>query len=140
MDIFFNVLKINYEYFLIFIMRPNVYTKFENNLNHDFIVSDTISSSSKDFYREKIFVNYSILFLKLCLFALAMISLIKISYISKIRVNRLREIKKSYFYEKEKFANLSNRFDDLFSLKGEQRFMKDQHQMISRDLLRVIWR
>ena len=93
-----------------------------------------------DFYKERIFVNNSLLLLKICLLLLAIVSLIKVSYISKIRVNRLQEIKNAYFYEKEKFTNLSNRFDDLFSLNGEQRFMKDQYQMISRDILRVIWR
>ena len=77
---------------------------------------------------------------RICLLALAIVSLVKVSYISKIRVNRLQEIKNAYLYEKEKFTNLSNRFDDLFSLNGEQRFMKDQYQMISRDILRVIWR
>ena len=35
---------------------------------------------------------------------------------------------------------LVNRFDDLISSEGEQRFMKDQDQMISRDIIRVIWR
>jgi hypothetical protein len=52
----------------------------------------------------------------------------------------LREIKNSYLYEKSRFDELSSRFDDLISLEGEQRFMKDQDQMISRDIIRVIWR
>jgi len=64
----------------------------------------------------------------------------KIGYISKIRITRLREIKKSYLYEKEKYFELTKRFDDLFLLKGQQRFMKDQDQIISRDRMRVIWR
>ena len=46
----------------------------------------------------------------------------------------------SYLYEKLRFDDLSSRFDDLISLEGEQRFMKDQDQMISRDRIRVIWR
>ena len=80
------------------------------------------------------------LLLKLSFFLLAAVSLIKIGHISKIRSTRLSEIKNSYFYEKIKFKKLATRFDDLFSVNGEQRFMKDQHQMISRDILRVIWR
>ena len=121
-------------------MRFNKYPKFEENVNDELYLGEVNSYKTIDSYKEKIFVNYSLLLLKICLLALAIVSMIKVSYISKIRVNRLREIKNSYFYEKEKFTNLTNRFDDLFSLDGEQRFMKDQHQMISRDILRVIWR
>ena len=121
-------------------MGFNKDTNFVENINDDLLLRDLNTYKTKDFYKEKIFVNNSLLLLKICLFALAIVSLIKVSYISKIRVNRLREIKNVYFYEKEKFSNLTNRFDDLFSLDGEQRFMKDQYQMISRDILRVIWR
>jgi len=121
-------------------MGFNKDTNFVENINDDFLTKDLNPYKKKDFYKEKIFVNNSLLLLKICLLALAIVSLVKVSYISKIRVNRLREIKNAYFYEKEKFTNLSNRFDDLFSLNGEQRFMKDQYQMISRDILRVIWR
>ena len=120
-------------------MRFNKFTKFEKNIN-DLRMRDIHTYKTIDFYKEKIFVNHSLLLLKICLLSLAIVSVVKVSYIAKIRVNRLREIKNSYVYEKEKYTNLSNRFDDLFSLNGEQRFMKDQHQMISRDILRVIWR
>ena len=121
-------------------MGFNKNIKYEENINLKFRMRDKNTFKTNDPYKEKIFVNNSLLLLKICLLALAVVSLVKVSYIAKIRVNRLREIKNAYFYEKEKFTNLSNRFDDLFSLNGEQRFMKDQHQMISRDILRVIWR
>ena len=121
-------------------MEFNKDINFVENINDDLLLRDSNTYKTKDFYKEKIFLNNSLLLLKICLLVLAIVSLIKVSYISKIRVNRLREIKNAYFYEKEKFTNLSNRFDDLFSLNGEQRFMKDQYQMISRDILRVIWR
>ena len=133
------MLKINYYYFIDF-MGFNKDTNCEENINDDCLIRDLKTYKTIDFYKEKIFVNNSLLILKICLLALAVVSLVKVSHISKIRVNRLREIKNAYFYEKEKFSNLSNRFDDLFSLNGEQRFMKDQDQMISRDILRVIWR
>ena len=55
-------------------------------------------------------------------------------------MSRLKEIKDSYLYEKDRFQKLTNRFDNLLSHHGQQRFMKDQDQMISRDVLRVIWR
>lgn len=86
------------------------------------------------------FVSSVFLGLKVCFSLLAIVSLVKIGYSSKIRLTRLREIKDSYLYEKSRFDGLSRRFDDLISFEGEQRFMKDQDQMISRDIIRVIWR
>ncbi len=86
------------------------------------------------------FVSSVYLVLKVCFSLLAVVSLIKIGYSSKVRVTRLREIQESFLYEKNRYQVLTGRFDDLFSFKGEQRFMKDQDQMISRDIIRVIWR
>ena len=86
------------------------------------------------------FVSSVFLVLKVCFSLLAIVSLVKIGYSSKVRLTRLREIKDSYLYEKSRFDGLSRRFDDLISFEGEQRFMKDQDQMISRDIIRVIWR
>ena len=86
------------------------------------------------------FVSLVFLIIKICFSLLAVISLIKLGYNSKVRLTRLREIQDSYSYEKSRFNLLTSRFDDLFSAEGEQRFMKDQDQMISRDIIRVIWR
>jgi hypothetical protein len=80
------------------------------------------------------------LIIKVCFSLLAIISLIKLGFSSKVRLIRLREIQDSFLYEKYRFNILSSRFDDLFSSNGEQRFMKDQDQIISRDIIRVIWR
>ena len=85
------------------------------------------------------FVSF-ILILKICFSLLAIISLIKLGYSSKVRLTRLREIQDAFSYEKYRFNVLTNKFDDLFSSEGEQRFMKDQDQIISRDIIRVIWR
>jgi len=71
---------------------------------------------------------------------LAIISLAKLGYSSKVRLTRFKEIQNSFVYENSRFKTLTSRFDDLFSFEGEQRFMKDQDQMISRDIIRVIWR
>tara|TARA_Y100001978_G_C23699337_1_gene439746 strand:- start:1930 stop:2286 length:357 start_codon:yes stop_codon:yes gene_type:complete len=90
--------------------------------------------------KEEELLSSAYLLLKFCLFSLAIISFIKLVHISRVRVTRLKEINESYIYEKDKFKKLTNRFDNLLSLKGEQRFMKDQDQMITRDILRVIWR
>ena len=114
---------------------------------------------SKSFYKNSIFqkkylrfefikrqqkqaysVSLIFLIIKICFSLLAVISLIKLGSSSKVRLTRLREIQKSFLYEKYRFNVLTNRFDDLFSSEGEQRFMKDQDQIISRDIIRVIGR
>ena len=86
------------------------------------------------------FVLLIFLIIKICFSLIAIISLIKLGYSSKVRLNRLREIQNSFSYEKARFDEFSSRFDNLFSSEGEQRFMKDQDQIISRDIIRVIWR
>ena len=86
------------------------------------------------------YVSLILLIIKICFSLLALISLFKLGYSSKVRLTRLREIQDSFSYEKYRYNDLSSRFDDLFSADGEQRFMKDQDQMISRDIIRVIWR
>ena len=86
------------------------------------------------------FVSSIFLGLKICFSLLAIVSLIKIGYTSKVRLTRLREIKDSYLYENSRFNVLTRRLDDLLSFDGKQRFMKDQDQMISKDIIRVIWR
>ncbi len=86
------------------------------------------------------FVSLIFLTIKICFSLLAIISLIKLGYSSKVRLTRLREIEDSFVYEKYRFNLLTDKFDDLFSSEGEQRFMKDQDQIISRDIIRVIWR
>ena len=86
------------------------------------------------------FVSLFFLIIKICFSLLALISLVKLGYSSKVRLVRLREIKESFSYEKYRNNVLSSRFDNLFSAEGEQRFMKDQDQIISRDIIRVIWR
>ena len=90
--------------------------------------------------KQENFVSIVFLIIKICFSLLALISLVKLGYNSKVRLTRLREIQDSFSYEKYRFNILSSRFDDLFSAEGEQRFMKDQDQIISRDIIRVIWR
>ena len=90
--------------------------------------------------KEDNFVSLIFLIIKISFSLLAIISLIKLGYSSKVRLTRLKEIEDSFSYEKYRFNVLTNKFDDLFSSEGEQRFMKDQDQIISRDIIRVIWR
>ena len=93
-----------------------------------------LNSNEKEDFLSSVFLGF-----KVCFSLLAIVSLVKIGYSSKVRLTRLREIKDSYLYEKTRFHNLSRRFDDLISFEGEQRFMKDQDQMITKDIIRVIW-
>ena len=90
--------------------------------------------------KEDNFVSLIFLIIKISFSLLAIVSLIKLGYSSKVRLNRLKEIEDSFSYEKYRFDFLTNKFDDLFSSEGEQRFMKEQDQIISRDIIRVIWR
>ena len=90
--------------------------------------------------KEDNFVSLIFLIIKISFTLLAIVSLIKLGYSSKVRLTRLKEIEDSFSYEKYRFNDLTNKFDDLFSSEGEQRFMKDQDQIISRDIIRVIWR
>ena len=105
------------------------------NINQDEYFRKNIVSK-----KEKNIIEITYLFLKICLFLLALISLIRLSNITQLRMTRLKEIKNSYMYEKDRFEKLTNRFDNLLTDQGQQRFMKDQDQMISRDIMRVIWR
>ena len=97
------------------------------------------SAVKKNYKEQENFVSRFYLALKICFSLLAIISLVKVGYSSKVRLTRLREIRESYKFEKSRFKVLSSRFDDLFSFEGQQRFMKDQDQMIFRDIIRVIW-
>ena len=98
------------------------------------------SAFKKKHQKQENFVSLVFLIIKICFSLLALISLFKLGYNSKVRLIRLKEIQDSFSYEKYRHNDLSSRFDDLFSAEGEQRFMKDQDQMISRDIIRVIWR
>ena len=90
--------------------------------------------------KQENFVSSIFLIIKISFSLLAIISLIKLGYSSKVRLTRLREIEESFLHEKYRFNVLTDKFDFLFSSEGEQRFMKDQDQIISRDIIRVIWR
>ena len=108
--------------------------------NSNFYEKNYSSASKKKKQKQENFISIFFLIIKICFSLLALISLFKLGYSSKLRLTRLREIKDSFSYEKYRFNVLTNRFDDLFSSEGQQRFMKDQDQIISRDIIRVIWR
>ena len=103
---------------------------------NNYLGSAFIKKQQKQAY----FLSLVFLTIKICFSFLAIVSLFKLGYSSKVRLTRLREIQNSFSYEKYRFNALTGRFDDLFSSEGQQRFMKDQDQIISRDIIRVIWR
>ena len=112
-------------------------SSYKNSIfNKKYIVSALNLKQQK----QENFVFLVFLIIKICFSLLALISLVKLGYNSKVRLIRLKEIQDSFSYEKYRHNDLSSRFDDLFSAEGEQRFMKDQDQIISRDIIRVIWR
>tara|TARA_Y100000589_G_scaffold83360_1_gene77362 strand:- start:92 stop:451 length:360 start_codon:yes stop_codon:yes gene_type:complete len=119
-------------------MNFNKYVKDSKII--DKLIEDEFRNKNIISKKEKNLLASTNLLLKICLFLLAFISLIRIVNITQLRISRLREIKDSYVYEKDRFKKLTNRFDNLLSLQGQQRFMKDQDQMISHDVMRVIWR
>jgi hypothetical protein len=110
---------------------------FKNNIFNQRYIGDAFKENQQ---KKQSFVSSITLIIKSCFFLLAIISLIKLGYSSKVRLTRLREIQESFSFEKSRFNVLTSKFDDLFTSEGEQRFMKDQDQIISRDIIRVIWR
>ena len=117
---------------------PNVSKSFyKNSIFHKKYLGSVFIKRQQ---KQDNFVSSIFLIIKISFSLLAIISLVKLGYSSKVRLIRLREIQDSFSYEKYRFNVLTNKFDDLFSSEGEQRFMKDQDQIISRDNIRVIWR
>ena len=110
---------------------------YKNSIFHKKYLSSVFIKRQQ---KQENFVSLIFLIIKISFSLLAIISLIKLGYSSKLRLTRLREIQDSFLYEKYRFNVLTDKFDDLFSSEGEQRFMKDQDQIISRDIIRVIWR
>ncbi len=108
--------------------------------NTNFYKKDPSSAFKKNQQKQENSLSLVFFIMKICFSFLALISLIKLGYSSKLRLTRHREIQDSFSYEKYRYNDLSSRFDELLSAEGEQRFMKDQDQMISRDIIRVIWR
>ena len=108
--------------------------------NSNFYKKNLSSAFKQKLQKQENYLSVVFLILKICFSFLALISLFKLGYSSKLRLTRLKEIQDSFSYEKYRYNDFSSRFDDLFSAEGEQRFMKDQDQIISRDIIRVIWR
>jgi len=110
---------------------------YQNSIFHKNYLGSVFIKRQK---KQDNFLSFIFLIIKFSFSVLAIISLVKLGYSSKVRLTRLKEIQDSFLYEQYRFNVLTDKFDDLFSSEGEQRFMKDQDQIISRDIIRVIWR
>tara|TARA_Y100001970_G_scaffold294017_1_gene445888 strand:- start:21439 stop:21876 length:438 start_codon:yes stop_codon:yes gene_type:complete len=77
--------------------------------------------------------------MKFVFMIIASVSLFKIGLVLNERIQRENEIIYAFGYELSQYSNLSKRFDQLFAVGGEQRFMKEQDQLISPYAKRVIW-
>ena len=109
----------------------------KNSISYKKYLGSTFKIKQK---KQEYFLSLAFLAIKTFFSIVAIISLIKLGYSSKVRLTRLREIQDSFLHERYRFNVLTDRIDDLFSSEGQQRFMKDQDQIISRDIIRVIWR
>ena len=87
-------------------MNLNKYIKGSKFTHYD--NEDEFRKKNKISKKEKNLLDSAYLTLKICLFLLAFISLIKIGKITHLRITRLKEIKNSYIYEKDRFKKLSN--------------------------------
>ena len=79
---------------------------------HPYKISNTDKKSlafakQLNYKEQEDFVSSVFLGFKFCFLLLAIVSLIKIGYTSKVRLNRLQEIKNSFLYEKSRFKVLS---------------------------------
>ena len=99
-----------------------------------------VSEFQKEEVRRELFYSYVALILKFGLLVLFSTSLVNLGLASHQRVDRNLEL--SYLLEKEskKLHRLRQRFDEMFTNGGEQRFFKEQDQWIAPNSVRVIWR
>ncbi len=80
------------------------------------------------------------LFMKVGLLAIFSASFVKLGLASHQRVRRHVELSSVLEWESERLEKLNKRFDQLFTLGGERRFMNEQDQWIAPNSVRVIWR
>ena len=99
-----------YSWVFNLILKNNLPKHYRKSTSRD---KRSLASAIEINYKEQEdFVSSVFLGLKVCFSLLAIVSLVKIGYSSKVRITRLREIKDSYLHEKSRFDGLSRRFDD----------------------------
>ena len=99
-----------------------------------------VSEFQKKELRRESFYSFVTLIFKFGLFVIFTANVVNLGLASHQRVNRNFEL--SYLLEKEsrKLQKLRLRFDEMFSIGGENIFFKEQDQWITPNSVRVIWR
>ena len=99
-----------------------------------------VSEFQKKELRRESFYSFVTLIFKFGLFVIFTANVVNLGLASHQRVNRNIEL--SYLLEKEsrKLQKLRLRFDEMFSIGGENIFFKEQDQWITPNSVRVIWR
>ncbi len=78
--------------------------------------------------------------MKFGLLVLGGVSLVKLGIAYYQRVNRHAELTEVLDQETAKWLLKQKRFDRLFTLGGDRRFMYEQDQWIAPNRVRIIWR
>ncbi len=91
---------------------------------------------------EKRELIYSLMALgmKFGLLSIGVASLFNLGFASHQRIRRHIELSSIVQAESKKYKKLQVRFDHLFTIGGQSRFMEEQDQLIMPNSLRVIWR
>ncbi len=74
------------------------------------------------------------------LFAIGVISFLKLGFAYHQRINRHYEISSILKVETQRLSSLQKRFDLLYTIGGDRRLMDEQDQWIAPNRVRVIWR
>ena len=78
--------------------------------------------------------------MKLGLLALGAVSLVRLCLAYHQRLDRYGELNAILNLETSKLSSSQKRFDQLFTLGGDRRFIHEQEHWIEPNRLRVIWR
>jgi len=78
--------------------------------------------------------------MKFGLVALGAVSLVKLCMAYSQRLDRHSELAAVLDLEAAKLTNLQRRFDRLFTIGGDRRFIDEQDHLIAPNRVRVLWR
>ena len=99
-----------------------------------------VSQFQKKEEKKELLYSYMALVMKFGLLILFSSSFVNLALASHHRVKRQVELSSLLSKESEKLQRLRVNFDQLFTIGGERRFLKDQDQWIAPNSVRVIWR
>ena len=123
--------------------RKKYSKKIQNNQNSVSSKIDTFTQASrlqKIEEKRELLYSYIALVMKFGLLILFISSFVNLGFASHHRVKRQVELFSLLSKESEKLQRLRVNFDHLFTIGGEERFLKEQDQWIAPNSVRVIWR